>query len=49
MKQDTYYLYENDIKLHHSNSLEKLINFTTSTTNAMIYYNNTLVWLQNPQ
>ena len=49
MKQDTYYLFENDKQLHHSNSLEKLINFTTDTTNAKIYYNNTLIWVQNPQ
>lgn len=48
MKQDTYYLYENNKKLHHSGSLEKLINFTTNTTNAMIYYNNVLIWVQNP-
>ena len=49
MKADTYYLLENGKQLHHSRSLEKLINFTTSTTNTMIYYNNTLVWVQNPQ
>lgn len=49
MKQNTYYLYDNDKQLHHSYNLEKLINFTTGTQNAMIYYNNVLVWVQCPQ
>jgi len=49
MPADTYYLFENDKQLHHSGSIEKLINFTTGMKNAMIYYNNVLVWVQNPQ
>ena len=48
MKQNTYYLFDNDKQLHYSGSLEKLINFTTKTKNAMIYYNNVLIWVQNP-
>lgn len=48
IKPNTYYLTENDKTLHHSSSLEKLINFTTNTTNAQIYFNNILVWVQNP-
>ena len=47
IKQNTYYLFENNKKLHHSASIEKLINFTTETTNALIYYNNVLIWMQN--
>lgn len=34
--------------LHRSGSLEKLINFTAKTKDAKIYYNNVLVWVQNP-
>ena len=48
MKQNTYYLMENGRVLHRSYSLSKLINFTTGTTDAEIYYNGVLVWIQNP-
>ena len=48
MKANTYYLFENGKKLHFSYSLEKLINYTVNTHNAEIYYNNVLVWVQNP-
>lgn len=48
MKANTYYLFENGKRLHYSGSLEKLINYTVNTHNAEIYYNNVLVWVQNP-
>ena len=43
-----YVLTENGKILHRSGSLEKLINYTVSTKNAMIYYGDHLVWVQNP-
>ena len=46
MKPNKYYLLENGKILHKSNSLEKLINYTTETENGKIYYNNVLVWSQ---
>ena len=45
--QNVYIMYENVVKLHHSKSLEKLINYTTKTKNAKIYYNGVLIWVQN--
>ena len=42
-----YILTENNKILKKSVSLEKLINFTVNTTNAKIYYNNNLIWIQN--
>ena len=48
MMRNTYYLIERGRVLHRSFSLSKLINFTTETDDAKIYYNGALVWLQNP-
>ena len=48
MKANVYYLFENGQLLHYSGSLERLINYTTETTRAEIYYNNILVWVQRP-
>lgn len=45
--QNVYIMYENGVKLHHSKSLEKLINYTTKTKNAKIYYDGVLIWVQN--
>lgn len=47
MKNGYYYLIEDGKILHYSGNLQKLINFTTDTENAEIYYNNVLVWVQN--
>ena len=47
MKADTYYLYENDKKISFSYSFEKLLNKTTTTKNAKIFYNGCLIWAQN--
>lgn len=48
MKANTYYLYDNGKKIAFSKSLERLINKTVNTVNAKIYYNNILIWVQNP-
>ena len=42
-----YYLKENGKTLHKSGSFERLLNFTTKTKDAEIYFNNNLVWVQN--
>ena len=49
MKENTYYLFDNGKKIAFSGSFERLLNKTTKTENAEIYYNNVLVWKQNPQ
>ena len=49
MKENTYYLFDNGNKIAFSGSFERLLNKTTKTENAEIYYNNVLVWKQNPQ
>ena len=48
MKENTYYLFDNGKKIAFSGSFERLLNKTTKTENAEIYYNNILVWKQNP-
>ena len=48
MKANTYYLFDNGKKIAFSGSFERLLNKTTKTENAEIYYNNVLVWKQNP-
>lgn len=49
MKPNRYYLVEDGKILHFSAKLEKLINYTIDTKNAEIFYNNSLVWVQNPE
>ena len=49
MKANTYYLFDNGKKIAFSGSFERLLNKTTKTENAEIYYNNVLVWKQSPQ
>ena len=44
----TYYLVENGRVLHHSIHFEKLLNFTTETRDAVIYFEDKPVWKQNP-
>ena len=41
-------LFDNGKKIAFSGSFERLLNKTTKTENAEIYYNNVLVWKQNP-
>lgn len=49
MKSNVYYLIENGKILHYSGSFSRLLNFTISTKEAEIYYNNHLVWVQRPE
>lgn len=44
-----YHLIENGKVLHRSGSFEKLINYTVKTKNAIITYNDTTIWEQNPK
>lgn len=48
MKKNTYYLFDNDEKISYSNSFEKLLNKTTKTKDAKIYFEDKLIWKQNP-
>lgn len=48
MEKDTYYLYDGSKKVAYSGSLERLINKTINTKDGKIYYNNILIWVQNP-
>lgn len=48
MKENTYYLFDNGKRISYSYSFEKVLNKTTSTKDGKIYYNNQLVWVQNP-
>lgn len=46
---ERYILSENGEVLHQSYYLSKLINYTAETTNAIITYNGTVVWVQCPE
>lgn len=48
MNENTYYLFDGDKKIAYSYSLEKLLNKTIGLKDGKIYYNNVLVWVQNP-
>ena len=48
MKENTYYLFDNEKRIAYSNSLERVINKTVNTTDGEIYFNNNLIWVQNP-
>lgn len=43
-----YNLIENGKLLHKSGDFAKLLNYTAKTENAVIFYNGSLVWAQNP-
>ena len=43
-----YKLVEDGRVLHTSADINRLINFTVKTKNAMIYYGDVLVWVQRP-
>lgn len=49
MKENTYYLFDNGKKIAYSKYFEKVLNKTVNTKDGMIYCNNVLVWVQNPQ
>lgn len=48
MKENTYYLFDNEKRVAYSKSFEKVLNKTINTSNGKIYYNDVLVWVQNP-
>ena len=48
MKENTYYLFENEKRVAYSHSFEKVLNKTVGLKDGRIYYNNVLVWVQNP-
>lgn len=43
-----YILIENGKILHRSGDFYKLLNFTVRTKDAIITYNDVVVWVQNP-
>lgn len=49
MKENTYYLFDNGKRVAYSGSLERVINKTVNTTDGEIYFNNKLIWVQNPE
>lgn len=49
MKPNTYYLFDGDKKISFSYSFEKLLNKTTKTKDAKIFFNGKLIWVQNPE
>lgn len=48
MKESTYYLFDNGKRVAYSRSFERVLNKTVSTTDGEIYFNNVLIWAQNP-
>ena len=48
MQPNVYYLFDNGKKVAFSVKFERLLNMTTKTVNAVIYYNDVVVWKQNP-
>ena len=50
MKENTYYLFDNGKKIAYSYKLENVLNKVAEkkTIDGKIYYNNELVWMQNP-
>ena len=49
MKNNTYYLMENGNILHRSGAYNRLLKYTADTKDATIWYNNHIVWAQNPE
>lgn len=50
MKDDTYYLIDNKGNvLHRSGAFATLLNYTAETKDTTIWYNNHIVWVQNPE
>lgn len=48
MKENTYYLFDNGKKIAHSIHFDYVLNKTIKTKDGKIYYNNVLIWVQNP-
>ena len=48
MKENTYYLFDNEKQVARSGSLERVLNKSISTINGKIYYNGVLMWIKHP-
>ncbi len=48
MKENTYYLMDDGHRVAYSKNFETVLNKTVKTKDGEIYYNNVLVWVQNP-
>jgi len=48
MKENTFYLFDGRKRVAYSYSFERVLKKTVNTKDGKIYYNNTLVWVQNP-
>lgn len=48
MKENTYYLFDNEKRVAYSGSFERVLNKTVNTKDGKIYFNNVLIWVQNP-
>ena len=48
MKEDAYYLFNEGKRIAYSKVFEKVLNKTINTSDGEIYFNNVLVWVQNP-
>ena len=48
MKKYIYYLFDGENKIAFSIHFEKVLNKTVNTKDGKIYYNNKLIWVQNP-
>ena len=47
MKENTYYLFDNEKQIAHSGSLERVLNKSSNTVNGRIYYNGVVVWIKH--
>lgn len=48
MKANTYYLFDKEKRVAYSKSFEIVLNRTINTSDGKIYFNDVLVWVQNP-
>ena len=48
MKENTYYLFDGEKRIAYSGKFEYVLNKTINTKDGKIYYNNNLIWVQNP-
>lgn len=48
MKENIYYLFDNGKRVAHSYKFERVLNKTVDTKDGEIYFNNKLIWVQNP-
>lgn len=48
MKENAYYLFDNGKRIAYSYKFERVLNKTIDTKDGEIYFNNKLIWVQNP-